>query len=168
MTINYPKMYTKVYKNEVLARFLKVVSAVSVFAFVVSVCLSLVATLIGSGLLAALQLAVILGLPFAVLSLVRRCFDMPRPCQTFDFSELGIDDSDFKRGGSFPSRHVFSGFLISTALFPTLPVLGGLLLLLAAFLAMARVLLGMHFIRDVLVGASLGVASALIGLFILG
>ena len=168
MSINYPKMYTKVYKNKGLRGFLKVISAVSVYVFVVSVCVFLTATLIGGGLLPFLRYAVILGLPFVLLSLVRRRLNTPRPCQTFDFSELGIDDSGFKRGRSFPSRHVFSGFLIATVILPTLPVLGGLLLLLAASLAVARVLLGMHFIRDVLVGASLGVASALIGLIILG
>jgi undecaprenyl-diphosphatase len=62
---------------------------------------------------------------------------------------------------SFPSGHTITAFAVSVALglfYPfTLPVL----LFCAVSIALSRILLGMHFFSDVLVGAALGTALAL-------
>lgn len=168
MKVNYPNLYIKVYKNPKILGFLRGISTASVAASVVSVGLSLLMTVLGSGWLSAIKLAAILAIPFAVVSLLRKWINLGRPCEIFDFNLIGISEEGFKRGCSFPSRHVFSGFLIAVALLPGLPVLGGLLLLLSTALAISRVLLGMHFIRDVVAGAVIGVLSAVIGLVIFG
>ena len=63
---------------------------------------------------------------------------------------------------------MFSGVLISVAVMPEIPALGVVLLLLSVALATCRVLLGIHYLKDTLVGAVLGSISAAIGLLILG
>ena len=72
-----------------------------------------------------------------------------------------------KKGKGFPSRHVFSLFLITVMSFPVLPILSSVLLILGIALAVSRVLLGIHFLRDVIAGAAIGIASGGIGLLVL-
>ena len=168
MKIDYPKMYTKVYKNTALCQLLRTLSAFCVIASVVSVILSLTLSFLGGGILAAVRLGAVLLIPFILVSAARRIVNLKRPCEVFDLDALGIDTRGFKRGKSFPSRHVFSGFLIATVLLPEIPALGILLLVLSLLLGVSRVALGIHFVRDTVAGAILGVASALLGLLIIG
>jgi membrane-associated phospholipid phosphatase len=51
--------------------------------------------------------------------------------------------------------------------FPVLPILSSVLLILGIALAASRVLLGIHFLRDVIAGAAIGIASGGIGLLVL-
>ena len=71
-----------------------------------------------------------------------------------------------KKGHSFPSRHVFSAFIIGTLWMILSPYVGAATLLFGAVIAISRVLLGIHFLRDVIVGAVIGVASGVIGILI--
>jgi undecaprenyl-diphosphatase len=90
--------------------------------------------------------------------------DRPRPSDT-------IADADPLLGGtlgsSFPSGHAatsFAGAVVLAYLFRRgLP----LLLLLAAAIAYSRVYLGVHYPSDVLAGAALGAAVALLALALL-
>ena len=168
MKINYTNLYTKIYKKLIILEILKGISLFAVASCVASVCLSLALSLASGGVSSALKTAVILGVPFVLVSLLRRMLNTPRPVEELDLASLGIDTAGFKRGYSFPSRHVFSGVLISVAVMPEIPALGVVLLLLSAALAVCRVLLGIHYLKDTLVGAVLGAISAIIGLLILG
>jgi membrane-associated phospholipid phosphatase len=110
----------------------------------------------------ALRLALTCGVSFAALSLLRRLLNRPRPYEVYHMAPLLHKDT---RGKSFPSRHVFSIFVIAVSLLYVLPrpYLGAVLLGLGVVLAAVRVLAGVHFLRDVLAGAAIGVLSAVIG-----
>ena len=56
------------------------------------------------------------------------------------------------RGNSMPSRHVFSAVMITMCIYQVSPALGALLLVFCAFSAVVRVLLGVHYPLDVIVG----------------
>ena len=72
-----------------------------------------------------------------------------------------------KKGRSFPSRHVFSIVLIGF-IYTTLSLRIGIGIIASALvLAVLRVLLGIHFIRDVLAGAVMGTVAGVIGLLVL-
>ena len=86
---------------------------------------------------------------FVLLTLVRKWINQPRPYETWEIVPLLDKDSS---GNSMPSRHVFSATIISVAcLHASLPV-GLVLLVLSAFLGFVRVLGGVHYPKDVLVG----------------
>ena len=72
-----------------------------------------------------------------------------------------------KKGRSFPSRHVYSASVISVLTVFVYPILGGVMVFLTLLLAILRVLLGIHFIRDVVCGALIGAGAGLLGVLIL-
>lgn len=152
----------KVRERTSLTRALKVfshgVSALAVAAFLY---LSFVAVRVS--VYELIKLLVTLGVPFVILSVVRRVINAPRPYEIYDFYPTPPKN---KKGLSFPSRHAFSAFAIGVALCFVSPLLGGILLATSALMCVARVLLGMHFIRDVLAGAVTGAASSLLGALI--
>ena len=104
------------------------------------------------------------GIPFVTVSIFRKLFNAPRPYQIYDFYEKKPKS---KLGSSFPSRHVFSIFLIGTLMLEASLPLSVILFLLGILLSVCRVLLGMHFIRDVLTGALVGILSGVIGILVL-
>ena len=90
---------------------------------------------------------------FVLLTLVRKWINQPRPYETWGIIPLLDKDSS---GNSMPSRHVFSATIISMAcLHASLPV-GLVLLVLSALLGLVRVLGGVHYPKDVLVGYACG------------
>lgn len=90
---------------------------------------------------------------FVLLTLVRKWINQPRPYETWGIVPLLDKDSS---GNSMPSRHVFSATIISMAcLHANLPV-GLVLLVLSALLGLVRVLGGVHYLKDVLVGYACG------------
>ena len=103
-------------------------------------------------------------MPFVALTVMRLVINAPRPYELLEFYEKKPKN---KSGRSFPSRHVFSVFVIGTVMIPTSAFLGAALLVLGAALGAMRVLLGVHFIRDVVAGALIGVLSGVVGLLVL-
>jgi undecaprenyl-diphosphatase len=62
---------------------------------------------------------------------------------------------------SFPSGHTITAFAVAVALGSFYPVLLPLLLFFALSIAASRILLGMHFLSDVVAGALIGAGLAL-------
>src|SRR5438445_13724842 len=62
---------------------------------------------------------------------------------------------------SFPSGHTITAFAVAIGLGEFYPALLPVLLLFALLIATSRILLGMHFLSDVVVGALLGTGLAL-------
>lgn len=86
---------------------------------------------------------------FIVLSVIRKRMNWPRPYELGTFPPLLNREG---KGSSMPSRHVFSAAIISTVAWGVHPLLSVLGLSLALLLAGVRVLAGLHFVRDVVVG----------------
>ena len=86
---------------------------------------------------------------FVILSLLRKKINAPRPYEKWDIKPLLDRDSP---GQSMPSRHVFSATIISTACLHASLSVGVILLVFSALLGLVRVLGGVHFPKDVVVG----------------
>ena len=90
---------------------------------------------------------------FILLTLVRKWINQPRPYETWGIVPLLEKDSS---GNSMPSRHVFSATIISMACLHANLSAGLILLVLSALLGLVRVLGGIHYPKDVLVGYACG------------
>ena len=98
------------------------------------------------------QVGIYLFIPasgFVILSFLRKKINAPRPYEEWDIKPLLDRDSP---GQSMPSRHVFSATIISMACMHASLTMGMICLTLSAFLGLVRVLGGVHFPKDVVVG----------------
>ena len=164
--IDYEKMYRAVYKRGGLVSVLRTVDRVAVIFTVVAYA-ALVTLSFTSDIIKGVVCVAVSAVPFILLSIFRRVLSAPRPYELYDFPSLGIDLPRKKSGSSFPSRHIFSSFLIGTLFLTSVPLLGAIVLLLGVGLGACRVLRGIHFIRDCIAGAVIGVVCGIIGLIIL-
>ena len=153
----------RVHRSGRISLFLKLLShftsvlSVAAFGYLAYLSLSV-------SVLQLVFLLVTLALPFLAVTLLRRRLNAPRPYELYPFYENAPKS---KKGSSFPSRHAHSAFAIGTLLTFASPVLGAVLLTLSVAMCASRVLLGIHFIRDVLAGALTGAVSSLIGALLL-
>lgn len=96
---------------------------------------------------------------FVILSLFRKKINAPRPYEVWEIVPLLDRDSP---GQSMPSRHVFSATIISMACMHASLTMGMICLTLSAFLGLVRVLGGVHFPKDVVVGYICGLVWGVI------
>lgn len=101
---------------------------------------------------------------FVAVTVFRKVHNAPRPYEKFDIPPVIGKDSS---GKSFPSRHVFSIFVIAVTVFQVYPVIGTLLLVLGVILALIRVIGGVHEPRDVIAGAFIGIGAGWLGFYLL-
>ena len=97
---------------------------------------------------------------FIILTVFRFLVNRPRPYEKFQ-TESAIHKN--KKGNSFPSRHVFSSFMIAFTVLTFSPWMwtGILLLFISVIIALIRVVSGVHFISDVLAGFVFAAAASL-------
>ena len=96
---------------------------------------------------------------FVILSFLRKKINAPRPYEVWEIVPLLDRDSP---GQSMPSRHVFSATIISMACIHASLSVGVILLVLSVFLGLVRVLGGVHYPKDVLVGYICGLVWGVI------
>jgi undecaprenyl-diphosphatase len=99
----------------------------------------------------AASLAVALGT--SVFMFVKRASRRKRPCQLEPHCWATVLPPD---QFSFPSGHSITAFAIAMTIGGFYPPLQDCLLICAACIAISRILLGMHFLSDVVVGSVIG------------
>lgn len=103
---------------------------------------------------------------FVLLSVIRYFINRKRPYEAYD-TEPAIKKST--KGNSFPSRHVFSVFVIAMTFLACAPDIwyGIALLVLGIGIAAVRVISGVHYISDVLAAAGIAVLAGVIGFWVI-
>ena len=95
------------------------------------------------------------------ITLLRKVLAYPRPYEEYPIDQILEKETQHN---AMPSRHVFSATIIAMMCFTVSPILACILLVLAALEGYIRVIGGVHYPRDVIVGYLLGI---FFGLFIL-
>lgn len=101
---------------------------------------------------------------FLLVTALRKLINEQRP-----YEKYGIESVFFKntKGESMPSRHTASAFIISMAMLKINLYLGTGFLVVSFVIMLSRVLAGVHYIRDVVIGALLSIAIGFIFLFLI-
>ena len=157
------RLLKKVYSSSKAYRTLLALSAAASLLTAAAYLFLIIWVLRGSVTEAVLLIA-LTALPFFAVTAARRLINAPRPFELYSFYEK---KSGHKGGVGFPSRHAFSAFIIATVSLPYIPAMGIALFALGIALCTARVLTGLHFIRDVIAGCLVGIVSGVLGILIL-
>ena len=97
------------------------------------------------------------------VSIVRAVINARRPYEVYDYTPPVNKET---KGKSFPSRHTVCAFIIAMAFLYIQTKIGVVMLVIAAAIGVTRVLAGVHFVRDVISGAAIGVVIGLLGFFV--
>ncbi|MDK6636304.1 phosphatase PAP2 family protein [Streptococcus mitis] len=151
---NYQEWYDhiagKIKNNPLFLRLLRVFNRLMTVVMPIVYLTLLVATYLQQGL--GKQVGIYLFIPasgFVILSFLRKKINALRPYEVWEIVPLLDRDSP---GQSMPSRHVFSATIISMACLHASLTMGMICLTLSAFLGLVRVLGGVHYPKDVVVG----------------
>jgi len=102
--------------------------------------------------------AVAAGLANVLLVLTKSRIHRPRPCERRKPSHFDVDPLTWFPSDrfSFPSGHALNAFAIGSVLALAFPLLAVPVLVIGASVAASRVVLGLHWLSDVLAGAFVG------------
>ncbi|MCI9415880.1 MAG: phosphatase PAP2 family protein [Eubacterium sp.] len=102
---------------------------------------------------------VVPAVSFVLVSVFRKFYSAPRPYEILDIQPLIKKNT---KGKSFPSRHVFSVFMIGMTYFYMYWPAGIAIGILGIALAYVRVVGGVHFPKDIAAGALIGILSGIL------
>ena len=105
-----------------------------------------------------LAAALAAALANATIVLVKPRLRRPRPCELRPQTTFGVAPPDMFAFDefSFPSGHSLNAFTVATLLGLQFPFLAPSLILAAGSIATSRVVMGLHFLSDVVAGALIG------------
>ena len=116
------------------------------------------------GLLATVHMLLVGGLTLPIYKLIKRFTRRPRPCNKLDSVSSGGRQLDEY---SFPSGHVMHAVAFSVVVAHWFPIATTVLVVVITLVALSRVVLGLHYLTDVVLGALLGfwIAVSTLSLF---
>ena len=106
-----------------------------------------------------LKMICIPGASFCIVSYARKKIGRKRPYEVFHSIPMISKDT---KNNAMPSRHIFSAFVITMAVLYYNVLIGRVLFFLAIIESVIRVIGGVHFVSDVVVGAMLGILSGIL------
>lgn len=155
------KLLRHIYDSPKKARCLKIIGSVCVYTVAAFFCLQLLYHLLAKEFITALIVAASSFVGYVSVTVSRRLINAKRPYEIYDFYEVKPKD---KSGEGFPSRHCYSAFSISTLAWLVHPLAFVGMTIISVLIAVTRVLLGIHFVRDVVCGAVCGGIFGAIGI----
>lgn len=105
---------------------------------------------------------IIPGICFGIITVFRNVYSAKRPYEVFDILPLIEKET---KGKSFPSRHVFSIFMIGMTYWFVCKPIAILLFVLGVILGLIRVIAGLHYPRDVIAGMLVALIGGGVGLY---
>ena len=153
----------RIYQNPKKTRMLKMINDASAYMSAAFFGVLLILRFFEGELIDSIILGSVAMVGFIFVTVLRAVLNKPRPYEVYDFYKAKPSE---REGKSFPSRHCFSAFVIATLSIAISPISAVAIYLMAIAIALCRVFTGIHFIRDVVFGAALGVVFGIAGILI--
>lgn len=159
----YIKMVNNVKANKRLERALVFANQILTGIVYISFPILLVALGYNKRFSELIKIVLVCGISFVLVSVFRYFFNAKRPYAMYEYEPVVVKE---KEGQSMPSRHVFSAFVIAMSFAYINWKFSIIFFVVALLIAIHRVLIGVHFIKDVVVGAVIGIAAGSLLFFI--
>lgn len=101
---------------------------------------------------------------FLMVTALRKLINEQRPYEKYGIEPVFAKNT---KGKSMPSRHTASAFIISMVMLRINPYLGIGFLAVSFIIMLSRVLAGVHYIRDVIVGMAISIVIGYVFLFLI-
>lgn len=101
---------------------------------------------------------------FIGITIMRIIIKEERPYVRYEVAPVFAKDS---KPDSMPSRHTASAFIIAMTMLRFNVWAGTLYLLIAVMISVSRVCAGVHYVRDVIVGAAIAILCGIVFLFLM-
>lgn len=101
---------------------------------------------------------------FLMVTALRKLINEQRPYEKYGIEPVFAKNT---KGKSMPSRHTASAFIISMAMLRVNLYLGIGFLVVSFVIMISRVLAGVHYVRDVLVGMTISIVIGYVFLFLI-
>lgn len=99
---------------------------------------------------------------FLFITIIRKVLNRPRPYDLFNYNPIVKYTKG--KGKSFPSRHTSSAFVIAISYFYINHVYFGVFMLIIAFIiGLSRIIVGVHFPKDIIAAALISIIWCFIG-----
>ena len=102
-------------------------------------------------------------LTIIIAKIIRKKINSKRPFEKMDIISL----IKHKGGGAMPSNHATSSMVLAISFMYILPKYSILYIILAILTGISRIMAGLHYPIDILTGFLLGIATGLLGFYIL-
>lgn len=103
---------------------------------------------------------------FVFVTVIRKILNYKRPYDELDFIPF-FENVKKDKGKSFPSRHTASAFVIAMSLFYINMYVGIIGFITAVLIGISRVLIGVHYPKDVIVAFFVSVIISIFGFYII-
>lgn len=101
---------------------------------------------------------------FLMVTALRKLINEQRPYEKYGIEPVFAKNT---KGKSMPSRHTASAFIISMVMLRINPYLGIGFLAVSFIIMLSRVLAGVHYVRDVIVGMTISIVIGYVFLFLI-
>ena len=165
--MNYVDWYRRVsapFRSAIAREVIVVADKALVLFIAVAYFASIVLLFVRGEVLAAVRVVLVPAITFALVTYLRDRWNTRRPYEDFDIDPIIQKD---ERGRSMPSRHVSSAVIIACALAWQHMDWGALAFAACAVVAFTRIVGGVHYPRDVAVGAAIALACGILGFVII-
>ena len=166
-SMNYVDWYHKIsapFRSPIAEEAIIVLDKALVVLIALAYLASIVLLAVRGEVLAAVRVVLVPAITFALVTYLRNRWDTPRPYDQYDIDPIIVKD---ERGRSMPSRHVSSAVIIACALAWQHLDWGALAFAACAVVAFTRIVGGVHFPKDVAVGAAISLACGILGFVII-
>lgn len=103
---------------------------------------------------------------FVFVTVIRKILNYKRPYDELDFIPF-FENVKKDKGKSFPSRHTASAFVIAMSLFYINMYVGIIGFITAVLIGISRILIGVHYPKDVIVAFFVSVIISIFGFYII-
>ena len=166
--MNYVDWYRRIsepFRSPIARESIVVADKALVIFIAVAYLASIVLLAVRGEVLSAVRVVLVPAITFALVTYLRNRWDTPRPYE--DFPEIDPIIEKDERGRSMPSRHVSSAVIIACALAWQHMDWGALAFAACVVVAFTRIVGGVHYPRDVAVGAAISLVCGILGFVII-